>query len=185
MEYRPLVETGLARILREGCAQVKGRRVGLVTNHSAVNLHLDHAIDLLRQSPDFSLVALFGPEHGVRGSAQAGEEVGSDVDARTGLPAHSLFGSTHRPTADMLQGIECLIYDIQNYGVRYETYASTLLHCMRAAAEARLSFVVLDRPNPFGGAVTQGNMLEPGEESFVGAFPSTVRHRRRVGLHDE
>ena len=182
-EPGPLVETGLDRLVREGCAAIKGRRVGLITNHSAVNRRLDHAIDLLLAHPDIRLTALFGPEHGVRGSAQAGEEVGSEVDGQTGLPAHSLYGDTYRPTPEMLRDVECLVYDIQNYGVRYETYASTLLHCLRAAAEARLPFVVLDRPNPLTGVAVQGNMLEPGWESFVGAFRSPVRHGLTVGEH--
>ncbi|HVC83022.1 MAG TPA: DUF1343 domain-containing protein [Chloroflexota bacterium] len=182
-EPGPPVETGLDRLVREGCAAIKGRRVGLITNHSAVDHRLDHAIDLLLAHPDIQLTALFGPEHGVRGSAQAGEIVGSEVDGQTGLPAHSLYGDTYRPTPDMLRDVECLVYDIQNYGVRYETYASTLLHCMRAAAEAGLPFVVLDRPNPLGGVVVQGNMLEPGWESFVGAFRSPVRHGLSVGEH--
>ncbi|HWE64219.1 MAG TPA: DUF1343 domain-containing protein [Chloroflexota bacterium] len=181
MDQRVTVETGLERFLREGAGRLRGRRVGLVTNHSAVDRNLDHAIDLLRAAGSIELATLFGPEHGVRGSAQAGEEVGSAVDASTGLPAYSLYGETLRPTPRMLQGLDCLVYDIQNYGVRYETYPSTLLESMRAAAEAQLSFVVLDRPNPLGGHTVQGNVLQPGYESFVGVFPLAVRHGLTVG----
>jgi uncharacterized protein YbbC (DUF1343 family) len=181
MEARTTVETGLARLLREGSTAVEGRRLGLITNHSGVDVRLDHAIDLLRADRRFQLAALFGPEHGVRGSAQAGEQVGSAVDERSGLPAYSLYGETRRPTRAMLEGLDCLVYDIQNYGVRYETYAATLLESMRAAAASGLSFVVLDRPNPLNGIAVQGNILEPGQESFVGPFPLAVRHGLTVG----
>jgi len=178
---RTAVEVGLERFVRDGPAWSQPRRAGLLTNQSAVDHHLDHAIDLLRACEGVRLVALFGPEHGVRGSAQAGEAVTSRVDERSGLPAHSLYGATRRPAPETLQDLDILLYDVQDVGVRYATYASTLLEAMHAAADAKIGFVVLDRPNPLNGRAVQGNVLEPGHESFVGVFPLAVRHGLTVG----
>ncbi len=157
------------------------QRVGLITNHSAIDHNLDHAIDLLQASDVVDVAALLGPEHGVRGDAQAGEPVSSAVDVRTGLPSYSLYGATYRPDASMVQGLDALVYDIQDLGVRYATYASTMIEAMRAAAEFGLRFYVLDRPNPLNGRIVEGNVLEPGHESFVGAYTMPVRHSLTIG----
>ncbi len=157
------------------------QRVGLITNHSAIDHNLDHAIDVLGASDVIELAALFGPEHGVRGDAQAGEPVSSAVDTRTGLPSYSLYGATYRPDASMVQGLDALVYDIQDLGVRYATYASTMIEAMRAAGKFGLRFYVLDRPNPLNGSIVEGNVLEPGHESFVGAYTMPVRHGLTIG----
>src|SRR5690606_16544225 len=127
---------------------VVGRRVGLVTNHTAVDRAGESAIDLLHAAEGFELVALYSPEHGIRGTAAPGERVASGSDARTGLPVHSLYGQTRRPTPEMLEGVEALVFDIQDIGARQYTYISTMALCMSAAAEKGIPFVVLDRPNP-------------------------------------
>lgn len=175
------MQTGLERFLERDHALVRGKRIGLITNHSAVDRRLSHAIDLLHGHDDVRLAALFSPEHGVRGIAQAGERVASGTDHRTGLAVYSLYGETRRPTDAMLQGLDALIYDIQDVGVRYATYLSTLLEAMYAAAAAGLALVALDRPDPLNGVTVQGNVLAAGHESFVGAFPLATRHGLTAG----
>lgn len=175
------MRVGLESVVQGDHAGLRGKRIGLITNHSAIDHHLDHAIDLINACPALRLTALLGPEHGVRGSAQAGEHVTSGVDSRTGLPAYSLYGETRRPTAEMLHGLDALVYDVADIGVRYATYITTMLESMRAAAQAGLTFVVLDRPNPLNGLDRQGNMLQAGQESFVGAYALPVRHGLTVG----
>ena len=129
-----------------------------------------HLGDVLHADADVELVALFGPEHGVRGTADAGVLVDDEIDPNTGVRVFSLFGSTRQPTPEMLEGIEVLVYDLQDVGTRYYTYISTMGLAMQAAAQAGIRFVVLDRPNPLGGAVG-GGVLEPGRTSFVGQYP--------------
>ena len=175
------VRTGLEVLLAEGEPALTGRRVGLVTNHTAVDRRLRSVIDLLHQSSWVELVALFGPEHGVRGDAQAGVEVGAATDARTGLPVHSLYGETQRPTAEMLSGLDALVFDIQDVGVRYATYVSTMAYAQEAAAGVGLPFVVLDRPNPLTGRRVEGGILDPALASFVGVHPVPVCHGLTVG----
>ena len=130
----------------------------------------------LRSPPDVELVALFAPEHGIRGTAEAGAQISSEVDGVTGLPIHSLYGDTLRPTPESLEGIDVLLFDIQDIGARYYTYVSTMAYAMEAAGEAGIPFVVLDRPNPIGGELVQGNLLEPEFSSFVGLYPIPMRH---------
>lgn len=159
--------------------------MGVITNHTGLSIPPGeetpvHTIDRLYRDRDVNLVAIFGPEHGYRGEAEAGERVGSGVDARTGLPVHSLYGSTRKPTPEMLAGLDMLLFDIQDVGARYYTYVSTMALAMEAAGEAGIPFVVLDRPNPIGGA-TQGNVLEPSFASFVGMFPVPMRHGMTPG----
>ncbi len=161
-----------------------GRRVGLVCNPTAVTRKLVHAADLLHAAPGVRLAALFGPEHGVRGDAQYMAAVGGERDPRTGLPAHSLYGETPeslRPRPDQLAGLDLLVFDIQDVGSRYYTYQATMMLCMEAAAEAKLGFVVLDRPNPIGGVAVEGPRLRPGFESFCGLHDLAVRHGMTVG----
>ncbi len=175
------VATGLDVLLAEGVPALAGRRVGLITNQTGVNRALGSGIDLLHASDAVDLVALFGPEHGVRGDAQAGVHVGGAVDARTGLPVHSLYGETRRPTAEMLVGLDALLFDIQDIGVRYATYASTLAHAQEAAAAVGLDVAVLDRPNPLTGGRVEGNRLDPAFASFVGVHPMPVCHGLTAG----
>lgn len=174
------VLTGLEVLAAEGHPALAGASVGLVTNHTGVDRHLRAGIDLLRARPDLAIVRLFAPEHGIRGEAQAGATIGASVDARTGLPIHSLFGESLRPTPESLSGLDALLFDVQDVGVRYATYASTCLLCMEAAAGARVRFVVLDRPNLLGGAV-EGSVLDPAFASFVGAYPVPIRHGLTIG----
>jgi uncharacterized protein YbbC (DUF1343 family) len=174
------VLTGLDVLAKHGVSVLKGARVGLVTNPSAINRSFASSIDCLHARADFDLKALFGPEHGVRGDAQAGVKVASATDARTGLPVHSLYGDTRKPTSTMLEGLDALVFDIQDFGVRYATYVATMIDTQEAAAEAGLRFVVLDRPNPLGDAI-EGALLDPAYGSFVGAYALPVLHGMTVG----
>jgi uncharacterized protein YbbC (DUF1343 family) len=161
-----------------------GRTVGLVCNPTAVTRTLVHAADVLHGAARVRLAALFGPEHGVRGDAQYMAAVGAERDARTGLPAHSLYGDTReslRPRREQLAGLDALVFDVQDVGARYYTYQATMLLCMEAAAEAGIGFVVLDRPNPIGGDLVEGPRLRPGFESFCGLHDLAVRHGLTVG----
>jgi uncharacterized protein YbbC (DUF1343 family) len=147
---------------------LQGKHVGLLTNPSGVNRHLQSTIEVLRAAPGVKLVALFGPEHGVYGAAGAGDKVADTVDARTGLPAYSLYGKTFRPTPEMLAGLDAMVYDLQDTGCRSYTYISSMGEAMEACAEAGVEFVVLDRPNPLGGERIEGPMLERQFRSHVG-----------------
>ncbi len=174
------VRPGLEVLISDSIHLVRDRRVGLVTNHTALDRNGRHAIDVLREG-GVELVALFSPEHGIRGRAEAGERVESGVDEASGLPVHSLYGAIRKPTAEMLAGLDVLVFDIQDIGARYYTYVSTMALAMSAAAEQNLPFVVLDRPNPIGGRLVQGNVLEPEHASFVGLYPIPMRHGMTVG----
>ncbi|MGH7559189.1 MAG: exo-beta-N-acetylmuramidase NamZ family protein [Gemmatimonadota bacterium] len=175
------VRPGLEVLLSDSIHLVADRRVGLITNHTALDSDGDHAIDLLAASPEIELVALFGPEHGIRGRAAAGARVESDRDSATGLPVHSLYGETRKPTPAMLEDVQVLVFDIQDIGARYYTYVSTMALAMEAAGEAGVPFVVLDRPNPIGGSLVQGNVLDPAFATFVGMYPVPMRHGMTVG----
>ena len=164
------VLTGIDVLERGGFEPLKGKRVGLVTNPSGVNRNLRSTIDILFEAPEVNLVALYGPEHGVRGDAYAGDHVESGKDPRTGLPVHSLYGSTREPTQEMLKGIDIMVYDIQDVGVRCYTFISTLGLVMRACARADVEVLVLDRPNPLGGYKVEGPLVEDGYYSFVSQF---------------
>ncbi|MDE2877217.1 MAG: DUF1343 domain-containing protein [Gemmatimonadota bacterium] len=177
----PTVRPGIEVLLNDSLALVRNRRVGLITNHTGRDRAGTPSIDLLADHPDVDLVALFSPEHGIRGSAEAGVRVESGVDERTGLPVHSLYGSIRAPTAEMLDGIEVLLFDIQDIGTRYYTYLSTMALSMEAAGEHGIPFVVLDRPNPIGGDPVQGNVLDPAFASFVGLYPVPMRHGLTAG----
>ncbi|MGE5587257.1 MAG: exo-beta-N-acetylmuramidase NamZ domain-containing protein [Clostridia bacterium] len=176
-----LVKTGLEVLAREGSRLLAGKRVGLVTNHTGVDSRLKSTIDILAESSGVELTAIFGPEHGVRGETQAGEKVASVVDEKTGLPVYSLYGDTTRPTPEMLAGLDALVYDIQDVGVRFYTYVSTMAYAMQAAAAGGIEFLVLDRPNPLGGLVTEGPVLREEFASFVGVYPIPVRYGMTVG----
>jgi uncharacterized protein YbbC (DUF1343 family) len=140
--------------------ELAGRRVGLITNPSGVNRRLESTIDILRRAPGVQLVALFGPEHGIYGDVPAGDKIESRTDPRTGLPVHSLYGATRKPTPAMLQGLDALVYDLQDTGCRSYTFISTMGLAMEACGEAGIEFIVLDRPNPLGGLRVEGPLVE-------------------------
>lgn len=175
------IQTGLEVFLQEGLPQLQGKRVGLITNQSGVDHRLRTTVDLLAADERIHLHALFGPEHGIRGDAQAGVKVDGSVDQCTGLPVYSLYGQTHRPTAEMLQGLDALIFDIQDSGARYYTNLATLVYAQEAAAVAGLTFVVFDRPNPIAGIQIEGNILDSNFASLVGIHPLPIRHGLTIG----
>jgi uncharacterized protein YbbC (DUF1343 family) len=167
----PGVTTGIEVLRGELFAPLNGKRVGLITNPTGVDSRLRSTIDILKSAAGVNLVALFGPEHGVRGDHDAGASVESYKDKETGLPVYSLYGTTRKATPEMLRGIDVLVYDIQDIGCRSYTFISTMGLAMEAAAENRIPFVVLDRPNPLGGVRMEGNPVAKGFESFVSQYP--------------
>lgn len=164
------VKTGVEMLREGGFECLKGKRVGLVTNPTGVDSNLKSTVDILFEADEVNLVALYGPEHGVRGDVLAGEKVSDQVDAKTGLPVHSLYGKTRKPTAEMLKGIDVIVYDIQDIGCRSYTFISTMGKVMEAAAENNIEVVVLDRPNPLGGEKVEGSGVSSGFFSFVSQF---------------
>lgn len=169
--YPQKVRTGIEILRANNFRQLEGKRIGLITNPTGIDSHFQSTIDILFQAPNVQLVALFGPEHGVRGDVYAGDKVDNRSDSRTGLPVYSLYGATRKPTQEMLKGIDALVYDIQDNGCRSFTYISTMGLAMEAAAEAGIEFIVLDRPNPLGGVKIEGNVAEKAYQSFVSQFP--------------
>ncbi len=161
------VKTGIEVLKESNFKILQGKRVGLITNPTGVDNNLKSTIDIVHESPGVQLVALYGPEHGVRGDVHAGDKVSDFKDFNTGIPVYSLYGATRKPTKEMLEGVDVLVYDIQDIGCRSYTYISTLYLAMQAAAENNIEFVVLDRPNPLGGEKVEGNLVEEGFFSFV------------------
>ncbi|AZV54482.1 DUF1343 domain-containing protein [Bacillus pumilus] len=175
------VKTGIETLLSGNLSWLKGKRVGLITNPTGIDANMKSSVDLLFEHPNIKLTALYGPEHGVRGDAQAGEGVESYTDEKTGLPVYSLYGKTRKPTPDMLKNVDVLLFDIQDVGARYYTYIYTMAYAMEAAKENNIPFVVLDRPNPIGGLKVEGPVLEPEHASFVGLYPIPLRHGMTTG----
>lgn len=175
------VKTGIETLLSGNLSWLKGKRVGLITNPTGIDANMKSSVDLLFEHPNIKLTALYGPEHGVRGDAQAGEGVESYTDEKTGLPVYSLYGKTRKPTPDMLKDVDVLLFDIQDVGARYYTYIYTMAYAMEAAKENNIPFVVLDRPNPIGGLKVEGPVLEPEHASFVGLYPIPLRHGMTTG----
>jgi len=165
------IKTGIEVLKDQNFRMLEGKRVGLITNPTGVDNNMVSDIDLLAQAPNVNLVALFGPEHGVRGNAHAGAAVTDSIDQATGLPVRSLYGKTRKATPEMLADVDVLVYDIQDIGCRSFTYISTMGLAMEAAAENGKEFIVLDRPNPLGGLKVEGNLVEDGCFSFVSQFP--------------
>ena len=161
---------GIEVLEQNGFEELLGKRVGLVTNPSGVDRQLRSTIDILFEAPQVNLVALYGPEHGVRGDAYAGDHVESTKDPKTGLPVYSLYGPTREPTQKMLEGVDIMVYDIQDVGTRSYTFISTLGLVMRACAKADIEVLVLDRPNPLGGLKVEGPYVEENFHSFVSEF---------------
>ena len=175
------VKTGLEVLVENDFSVLQGKRVGLVTNPTGVDRNLNSTVDILYNAPNVELVALFGPEHGVRGDIQAGGYVAQSTDRKTGLPIYSLYGSTRKPTAAMLKGLDAVVYDIQDNGCRSYTFISTLGLVMQACADLGIEVIVLDRPNPLGGRKVEGSFVEPGYFSFVGMYEIPYIYGLTVG----
>jgi uncharacterized protein YbbC (DUF1343 family) len=174
------VVPGLQRLL-DRPEPLRGLRAGLVVNPSSITPGLEHASVALSGRRGVKVAALFGPEHGIAADAQDLVEVGHSRDRETGLPVHSLYGATRVPTAEMLAGVDAMVYDVQDVGSRYYTFVYTMLHVMEACARESKRVVVLDRPNPIGGDAVDGNVLDPAYRSFVGMHPLAVRHGMTAG----
>ena len=176
------VQPGIEVFLADVPQRLRGKRVGLITNHSAVDRAGTPVIDRIAKHPQLKLVALLAPEHGIRGTLAAGEKVNDETDAATGVPIFSLYKSEDRgPTAEMLKDVDVLVYDLQEVGGRTWTYVSTMALAMQAAVKKGIPFVVLDRPNPIGGEIVEGAPLDPKFKSFVGMYPIPARHGMTVG----
>jgi uncharacterized protein YbbC (DUF1343 family) len=167
---RPIVKTGIDVLKESNFSLLKGKRVGLITNPTGVDANLKSSIDVLNEAKELKLVALYAPEHGVRGDFGAGDEIDSYIDKASGVPVYSLYGKKDKPTPEILKGIDVLVYDIQDIGCRSFTYISTMGLAMEAAAENNIEFVVLDRPNPLGGNRIEGNLVEDKYVSFVSQY---------------
>lgn len=170
------VRTGLDVVLSDSLHLLRGKRVGLITNHTGISSGRERNIDLLFRAPGVRLVALFGPEHGIAGVVTGGERIGAGVDSVTRLPVYSLYGDTRVPTPDMLRGIDVLLYDIQDVGSRTYTYVWTMALAAEAAGRLGIPFVVLDRPNPIRADRVAGNVLESRFRSFVGQYEVALRY---------
>jgi uncharacterized protein YbbC (DUF1343 family) len=178
-EKAPKVMNGIDVLRAQDFAPLAGKRIGLITNQTGLSADGTTTIDLLYHSKVCMLVALFSPEHGIRGIMD--DIVSPSIDEATGLPIHSLYGDSKRPTQDMLKKIDALVFDIQDIGARFYTYITTMGYCMEEAAKANIPFFVLDRPNPIGGIQVEGPMLDAGKTSFIGYMPLPVRHGMTVG----
>ena len=173
------VQTGLDVLEAEKFAPLRGKHVGLITNHTGLDYQERTTINVLAHAPGVQVVALFSPEHGIAGHSD--EKFASSKDASTGLPIFSLYGDHLRPTDEMLQGIDALVFDVQDAGVRFYTYTTTMAYCMEEAAKRKISFFVLDRPNPLNGDIVEGPMLDAEKTSFVGYYPLPVRYGLTIG----
>jgi uncharacterized protein YbbC (DUF1343 family) len=158
-----------------------GKRVGIITNHTAYNSRGQYVLDVFRNMSNVKVAALLSPEHGIYGREEDGKRIGSMTDSNFQIPIYSLYGKTLKPTRQMLENIDVLVFDIQDIGARFYTYIYTMSLAMEAAAENDKRFVVLDRPNPINGLQVEGNILEPRFASFVGLYPMPVRHGLTVG----
>lgn len=168
-----LLTLGIEMLEQQNFEPLQGKRVALCTNPTGVDHQLRSSVDILyagQAQGNYQLVALYGPEHGVRGNAHAGDAVSNEVDAKTGIHMFSLYGKTRKPSAEMLSSVDCVVYDIQDIGCRSFTYISTMGNLMEACAEYDKELIVLDRPNPLGGEKIEGNLVEDGYTSFVSQF---------------
>jgi uncharacterized protein YbbC (DUF1343 family) len=176
------VRPGIEVFLADLPPALRGKRVGLITNQSAIDRAGIPDIDLIARHRDLKLVALLAPEHGIRGTIEAGEKIGDETDIKTGVPIYSLYKAEDRgPSPEMLKDVDVLVYDLQEVGGRTWTYVSTMALSMQAAARKGIPFVVLDRPNPIGGEIVEGALLDPRFKSFVGMYPIPARHGMTVG----
>ena len=173
------VQTGLDVLEAEKFAPLRGKHIGIITNHTGLDSQGKSTIDLLAHAPGVQVVAIFSPEHGLGG--QADDRITSTKDPSTGLQVFSLYGETLRPTDEMLKGVDTLVFDIQDAGVRFYTYTVTMAYCMEEAAKRNIAFYVLDRPNPIGGEIVEGPILDADKTNFVGYFPIPVRYGLTIG----
>ncbi len=173
------VKTGLDRVVENDFQDFRGKKLGIICNHSSVSKAGEHIIDLFHEKCDVK--AIFAPEHGVRGDEAAGVKIDDQRDKNTGIKIYSLYGKIKKPTPEMLKNIDILVYDIQDIGLRFYTYISTLSYCMTAAAESNIEFIVLDRPNPLTGTIVSGPILEKKFQSFVGMHQVPIRYGLTVG----
>jgi uncharacterized protein YbbC (DUF1343 family) len=173
------VQAGLDVLESQKFAPLRGKRVGLITNHTGLDSQERNIVDLLSHAPGVQLIALFSPEHGLAGRND--EKIASSKDPATGLPIYSLYGETRRPTEEMLKGIDTLVFDVQDAGVRFYTYTATMAYCMEEAAKHDIAFFVLDRPNPLGGEIVEGPMLDADKTNFVAYYPLPVRYGLTIG----
>jgi len=173
------VQTGLDVLEAQKFAPLRGKHVGVITNHTGLDSQGRSTVDVLSHATGVQVVALFSPEHGLAGRND--ENVPSTKDPSTGLPVYSLYGETRRPTEEMLKGIDALVFDVQDAGVRFYTYTVTMAYCMEEAAKHNIAFYVLDRPNPIGGEIVEGPMLDADKTNFVGYFPMPARYGLTIG----
>lgn len=173
------VQTGLDVLEAQKFAPLRGKRIGIITNHTGLDAQGKSTIDLLTHAPGVQVVALFSPEHGLAGRLD--DKVSSSKDPATGLPVYSLYDENRRPTDEMLEGIDALLFDIQDAGARFYTYTTTMGYCMEEAAKRRIAFFVLDRPNPVGGEIIEGPMLDADKTGFVAYYPLPVRYGLTIG----
>lgn len=179
---RKPIKLGLEKALVENKELFQGLRVGLICNQASVNHQFRHAADLFFEHPDINLVALFGPQHGIRGDVQDNMiETSHTIDKLTGLPIYSLYSETREPTSEMVSGLDALVFDLQDIGGRVYTFIYTMANAMKACEKFGKKMFVLDRPNPIGGLEIEGGLLEKGHESFVGMYPIPMRHGLTVG----
>jgi uncharacterized protein YbbC (DUF1343 family) len=178
---RANVTLGDEVFLRETWQSLNGRGVGVITNQTGVTSRLQSIVDAIRRNPSIKLKAIYAPEHGFRGDRTAGAYVPSYTDAETGLPVYSLYGPTRHPSKAMLSGVDTLLFDIQDVGSRAYTFVSTMAYAMETAKQYDLEFWVLDRPNPVGGSIVEGPVLDPAFKSFIGLYPIPMRHGMTVG----
>jgi uncharacterized protein YbbC (DUF1343 family) len=173
------VQTGLDVLEAQRFAPLRGKHLGIITNHTGRDSQERSTVDVLSHATGFQIVALFSPEHGLAGRND--EKIASTKDLSTGLPVYSLYGETLRPNDEMLKGIDALVFDVQDAGVRFYTYTVTMAYCMEEAAKRNIAFFILDRPNPLGGQIVEGPMLDAEKTSFVAYFPLPVRYGLTIG----
>lgn len=175
------VRLGNEKLVNEYFHLIEGKKIGVIANHTSLLYNGKHLVDFLYENKNVSVIAAFGPEHGFRGAAPAGEKIETSIDEKTGIPVYSLYGNINKPTPEMLKDIEILVYDIQDVGARFYTYISTLYLCLEAAAENNIEFIVCDRPNPIGGIIVDGPIVKKDFESFVGIAPLPIQHGMTIG----
>ncbi len=173
------VQAGVDALEAQRFAPLRGKHVGIITNHTGVNAQGKTTVDVLTHAPGVQVVAIFSPEHGLGGSRD--EKISSAKDPVSGLPAYSLYGDTLRPTDEMLAGIDALVFDLQDAGVRFYTYTTTMAYCMEEAAKRKIAFFVLDRPNPLNGEIVEGPVLDADKTSFTAYFSLPVRYGLTIG----
>ncbi len=175
------VWVGAEVLIQDSLELIQGKRIGIVTNHSSIVFNKMLLVDTLAKRNDIKIVALFGPEHGIRGDNADGAKIVNGKDSVTGIPVYSLYGEINKPTKEMLKDVDILLFDIQDVGARFYTYISTLFYAIQAAAENNIPIMVLDRPNPIGGLNVSGPILKPELKSFVGIAPIPIMHGMTIG----